>query len=125
MPPELPELALLGTPEMREHHFGCVSRLFPTQRPPLETAPSSVSHLGATGRSPVVVDAITGGQSCTGYRQPCSDSRAEELFSGQPEGALVPEVLLRDFPRCSGVKATFLAACLAPTTSRPLLNTEG
>lgn len=38
---------------------------------------------------------------------------------------MVPELLLRDFPLCSGVEATFLAECLAPTTSRPLLNTEG
>lgn len=65
-----------------------------------------------------------GGLSCTGHRQACSYSRAKEPFLGQPEGALVPEVLLRDFFLCAEVKAMFLMACLAPTTSQPLLNTE-
>lgn len=92
---------------------------------PLETAPCAVSHLSAMGRSPAVVGAIMGDQSCMGYRQSCFYSRAKEPFLGQPEGALVPEVLLRDFPLCSRVEATFLAVCLAPTMSWPLLTAEG
>lgn len=58
-----------------------------------------------------------GGQSCRGYSQLCSHHKAEGHFSGQWEGALVPEMLLRE--------ATSLATSLAPATSWALLNPEG
>lgn len=90
------------------------TQIVPDPKTLLETSPSAVAtpvpwvgggcHHG-------------GGQSCRGCSQRCSHSKAEGHFSGQWEGALVLEMLLRE--------AISLATSLAPVTSRPLLNPEG